>query len=159
MPELSAKCSPEELCSNGIRDTGEEGIDCGGACEPCPVVEEIKEEVEEEKPTIIVQEQKPAKMGRMCEPLSWPYWLVYVVVIVFTAYVIRNYSQLGGTEKRRKLLLNLLTSCNILLVVIVILDIVCKFRWVMLLLVPLPLVLAYILLNILLKKIKKKKKK
>jgi hypothetical protein len=33
--EESMLCSASELCSNGLRDEGEQGIDCGGACPAC----------------------------------------------------------------------------------------------------------------------------
>ena len=27
-----------DLCKNGFKDIGETGVDCGGSCDPCPVV-------------------------------------------------------------------------------------------------------------------------
>ena len=31
---------PEPTCYDGIKNDGEEGVDCGGPCKPCPVVEQ-----------------------------------------------------------------------------------------------------------------------
>ena len=31
---------PEPTCFDGIKNDGEEGVDCGGPCKPCPVVEQ-----------------------------------------------------------------------------------------------------------------------
>jgi hypothetical protein len=37
-PDTSRACL-YDTCNNGIKDPGEEGIDCGGPCPPCPIVQ------------------------------------------------------------------------------------------------------------------------
>ena len=153
MPELSTKCTAAELCFNGIRDIGEEGIDCGGACEPCPVEEE-KEENKSEITEVVVE--KPVQIKESCEPIPWLYWVLYILVIGLSYYTTKYLGKQERKNNRRKLISNILIACNLLLVIVIILDLSCRFRWHISLLVFPPLIAVYFLLNILLKKIKKK---
>ena len=160
VPETSMKCSTEELCDNGLKDSGEDGIDCGGACEPCPVEKEenLNEitssnliEIEEQEPLTI---QLPVEVT--CKTLPWAYWLIYAFVIAFTLYSI---GKLGDAKKNKKtnILLKLLIACNIILIIIIAIDLRCGFRWYFAMMLIPPLAASYVLLNIILNQKKRKR--
>ncbi|MBW2994797.1 thrombospondin type 3 repeat-containing protein, partial [Candidatus Woesearchaeota archaeon] len=149
VPELSMQCSAEELCDNGLKDSGEDGIDCGGACEPCPQeVEEEAEELSEIVPEKIeVEEQTPLQIPVeiTCKSLPRAYWLIYLFVIAFTLYSIGKLE--NHRKKKQNILLSLLIACNIIIILIIAIDLRCGFRWYISMLFIPPLAAIYVMLN------------
>jgi hypothetical protein len=137
-PETVTRCTARELCYNGLKDAGEEGIDCGGACEPCPAAEEP----EPEEPTEI--QQPIAIPAEVCMPFEWQFWILYAAVLILSYFTIFSFNK-AAKALRKPYLLKIMIVANILLFIIAILDTVCAFRWYMIiLLLVIFLTIAYL---------------
>jgi hypothetical protein len=156
-PEESMQCAAEELCSNGFKDVGEEGIDCGGFCEPC-----IIEKIEPEEPKLVTSSapQTPAEIieEMTCDSLPSAYYIIYVFIIAFTVIITINIKKFAPTISRRKFLSGILVICNLILVLILGIEIFCRATILSIILLMPPLVVSYPLLRILIEKHKKRKK-
>jgi hypothetical protein len=129
IPALTAECEAWELCFNGIRDSKEQGIDCGGECEPCPIEETVA--VEQQRPKFELPLPEP-----VCKPFEWPFWLLYLFVLIVSYITLYKYKDVA-VRLRKDSLMKIMIFSNILLFILVLLDTVCSFRWylVMLLIV------------------------
>jgi len=156
LPDLSTECSPAELCFNGLRDSGEEGIDCGGVCKPCPVVEEPE-------PSPVVQVQPEVEMPALvpvCEPFEWPFWILYLFILVLSYFVVFQFNKIH-LKFKKEYLPKIMIIANVLLFILVMLDLICSFRWyLVLLLVIIFLTICYLdkALNVHWLKTKRKRK-
>jgi hypothetical protein len=173
-PDEQLKCTAAELCNNGLRDSAEQGIDCGGACPPCAEEDEKDQLVdegvkggeegvgvaggEEEIPV-----QLPFGLGvRRCPSLPWLFWILYLLVIAFSGYSAYRYRGFRilrkWSDSRKKInnIMRIMFACNILLIILVLLDMYCWFRWYMLLLLAPPIFLIVVIIKELLKKHKQK---
>ncbi|MBW2994738.1 hypothetical protein KY312_00150, partial [Candidatus Woesearchaeota archaeon] len=105
----------------------EEGIDCGGVCKLCPVIEEpvVQEPISE--PEVQLPVTLPAPV---CQPFEWPFWILYVFILLLSYFTIYRFRQVKKKLKQVQLLKILIVS-NIVLFVLVLLDTLCSFRWYM----------------------------
>ena len=89
-PEETRTCEypTPQICYDGVQNQGEEGIDCGGPCKPCPsCYDSIQNQGEEGvdcggpcPPCPVPEEEKPAV------PLS--FWLINLIALVIISIVI-----------------------------------------------------------------------
>jgi hypothetical protein len=66
-------------CGNGIKDIGEEGIDCGGACSPCP-----------EKKTGLTGLRAFLVSPNFIKWLIYAWWIILVIILVLIFYYLRK---------------------------------------------------------------------
>ncbi|MBW3011618.1 hypothetical protein KY311_00375, partial [Candidatus Woesearchaeota archaeon] len=165
--EESEKCTAAELCDNGLWDSGEQGIDCGGACPACSkgqlvdqggLQEEGVKAGEEGVGVAGEEEEAPVQLPfgvgvQRCPVLGWPWWLLYLLVVMLTG--INSYrhrcfkiiSKWKDEIERIRNIYGVLVVANALLVIIILLDLYCWFRWyIFLLLIP-PVALLVIMIN------------
>jgi hypothetical protein len=98
--------------------------------------------------------QQQMQVPDACQTLQWPFWVLYIAVVVFTLYII----SLKNRHKKHKLLLQILIASNALLAVIILLDLACLFRWHIAALALLEFLLIYLMYKMLIKKSGRHKK-
>jgi hypothetical protein len=133
MPDEVAACSGAELCYNGLKDSGEEGIDCGGWCEPCieeqqPLPAGAGEGEGEQGPVT----QIPLETG-ICKQFEWPFWILYLVILLVSYLAIFEFNR-AAMKLRKENLLKAMIAGDVVLFILALLDTVCEFRWYLLIL-------------------------
>jgi hypothetical protein len=127
VPELSTRCNANELCYNGLKDSTEKDIDCGGVCRECP------KQTGGDTSNQVTQTTVPQKPGILsnilkCQPFSDWFWFLYLTIILLSYILVYAYN--GVTPKNRKdYLLQIMIVSNILLFALVLIDFLCFFRW------------------------------
>jgi len=76
-------CRASPKCDDGLKNNGETGIDCGGACEPCESVI-IPSKPIIEKPSPIIEEPEIQQAG-IEEEQKTPWWFILLLIMLIVA--------------------------------------------------------------------------
>ncbi|MEE9525609.1 MAG: MopE-related protein [Candidatus Woesearchaeota archaeon] len=113
-PEEEIKELVVPSCSDGVKNRGEEGVDCGGPCRPCGAVK------------VRLESPMQAKIGEI------PFLLWYGMLLaslVFFVVLAKHYSKEKGVHKKRALLWMFSTSIISLLLFVIVYSL-SKFMFV-----------------------------
>ena len=111
-PTEKEQCRGIPACTDGLMNNGEQGIDCGGKCAPCPAIESCSDNVRNQGeegidcggpcPNECPQEEKPQEIiPKITEKHNW-WWLWLLMFLLLAILLIGGFIASRRSQEKEK---------------------------------------------------------